>query len=85
MDAQRQKLLDSMMESITGAAIGIVVAILLLALGVHYLRSWYRGSDDPADNSDEILEQMRELHCEGDLSEEEFRSIKSQLKNRTET
>lgn len=85
MDAQRQKLLDSMMESMTGAAIGIVVAILLLALGIHYLRSWYRGSDGPADNSDEILEQMRELHCEGDLSEEEFRSIKSQLKSRTET
>lgn len=80
MDAKRQQLLDSMMESMTGAAIGIVVAILVLALGIHCLRSWYRGSDDPADNSDQILEQMRELHFEGDLSEEEFRSIKSQLK-----
>lgn len=81
MDAERQQLLESMIDSITKPAIGIVVAMMVLAWGIHCIRSWYRGSDDPADNSDQILEQMRELHCEGDLSEEEFRSIKSQLES----
>lgn len=62
--------------------IGLGVAIIVLAVFLHRLRSWYRGDADPADDPDQILEQMKELRRQGNLSEEEFRSIKSQFTGR---
>ena len=64
--------------------IGLVVAMIVLAVLVNRLRAWYRGDDGPADTGDKILEQMEELHRQGDLSEEEIRSIKSQFTGRKE-
>lgn len=81
---KQQQLVDSLVISLSLVGVGLGVALLFLAVGIHYLRSWYRGGDDPADSSNEILKQMRELRLEGDLSEEEFRSIKSQIIRRTE-
>ena len=81
MDPLRQEKLETLLQSTTTWGIGIVIAILLLAGGVYLLRAWYRDRDDTADHSDEILEQMRELRAEGDLSDEEFRSIKGRLTN----
>ncbi|TWT57535.1 hypothetical protein KOR42_08960 [Thalassoglobus neptunius] len=75
-----QEKLESLLQSSRIGMIGLVVAILILAGLIHWLRSWYRDRDDPAGGPNEILNQMRELHLEGDLSEEEFRSIKGQMK-----
>lgn len=83
MEPELQKKLQSSIESISLLGIGLVIALLLLALGVQLLRSRYRDRDDPADTSDEILDHMRDLHLEGDLSEEEFRSIKSRFDSQT--
>lgn len=83
MNFQRQQMLDSLKESMTSAAIGIGIALILLVIGVYCLRSWFRDRDDLADGADQILDQMRELHDGGDLSEEEFRSIKSRIEKRT--
>ena len=77
----QEDLAKRLVETSTPLWIGIIVAILVLAFVVHRVRAWYRDRDDTADHSDEILQQMRELHREGDLSEEEFRSIKGQLTN----
>ncbi len=85
MNPQQQEKLENLREWTSILGIGLVVALLLLAVGIQLLRSWYRDRDGPADLSDEILDQMRDLHLEGDLSKEEFRSIKSQLQGRTES
>lgn len=85
MDPQRQQLIESLTESMPLLGIGLVIALLLIAFGFHWIRSWYRDRDDPADLTDELLNQMRELHLEGDLSDEEFRSIQSQFSSRKET
>lgn len=85
MELERYEKLKSLVDSTSILGLGLIVAVIALAIGIHVLRSWYRDRDDPADSSDEILDQMRELHLEGDLSEEEFRSIKSRLRSRSET
>ena len=83
MDPHSLKKLQEFAESIALPWIGLAVALLLLAAFVHGIRSRYRDDDGLADEKAEILEQMRDLRREGDLSEEEFRSIKSQLTGRS--
>jgi hypothetical protein len=43
------------------------------------LRARFRGSEDPAVEGRQMLMQMGELHRQGGLSEEEYRSIRSRL------
>jgi len=54
-------------------------ALLMLIWLTLRLRSWFR--DDAADNDPalDLLADMKELHDEGGLTEEEFRSIKTRL------
>lgn len=61
------------------AWIGLCVALLFLAGVVYWLRSWWREDSGREADSNELLTQFRELHREGDLTDEEFRSIKSRL------
>ncbi len=69
---------DFLGESIF-AWIGLCVALLILAGVVYRLRSWWREDAGRAADSNELLTQFRELRREGDLTEEEFRSIRSRL------
>lgn len=71
-----QKLINSM--SIYW--IGLGIALLILIVIVYRLRAWYRDGDDLADGDDEIVRDMQDLKRRGVLSEEEFRSIKQNLK-----
>ncbi len=64
--------------------IGLVVALIILAFMVHRIRYWYRGSDDPTDERNEIIRQLKESASRGDLSDEEFRSIKSRISSNDE-
>lgn len=59
--------------------IGLGFALVILAVAVHRIRRWYREDTGPADSSDEILERMADLHRQGQLSDEEFRSINSRF------
>ncbi len=43
------------------------------------IRARFRDSEDPAEDNHRLLMQVGEMHREGGLSEEEFRSIKSKL------
>lgn len=43
------------------------------------LRAWFREDDGRADGNLEMLTQFRDLHRQGDLSEDEYRLIKSRL------
>ena len=60
----------------------VVVTVLLLAvLGwlVWRFRAWWREDANDAGTEHEILARYRELHLRGELSEEEYRSIKRQM------
>jgi uncharacterized membrane protein len=59
--------------------IGLIVAILVLAWIVVRVRAWYRDDEDHAENARRLLSEIQEMYDEGDLSEEEFRSIKGRL------
>jgi uncharacterized membrane protein len=61
---------------------GLVVAILVLAWLIVKIRSWLTGDDDPAEGDHELLVSIRELNREGDLTDDEYRSIKSRLVER---
>ena len=58
-----------------GALAGIIVLVWLIVR----MRLWFREDEGPAADVNEMLLQFRDLHRQGDLSDEEFRSIKSRL------
>jgi uncharacterized membrane protein len=64
------------------AGIGLVVALLVLAWLVYRLRAWYGDDADSTDGNHELLTHLRDLRREGEVSEEEFRSIKGRLTER---
>jgi len=79
MNLNQIKKLQDFLNSSVISWIGLAVAIFALAALVNVIRSWYRDDDDPADSTDEILDQMRELKRQGDLTDEEYRSIESRV------
>ncbi len=56
-----------------------VTAIGLLAFAIYLIRSWLRDNDGPAASAHELLADYREMHRRGELSDEEFRIIKSRM------
>ncbi len=56
-----------------------VASLAVLAWIISRIRARYRESDDPAEVTHEMLTQYREMHDRGELSQEEFRLIKSRL------
>lgn len=59
-----------------------VLALFLVAIGVWTfwkLRSWWREDANDAETEHEILARYREMNLRGELSDEEYRSIKSQM------
>jgi len=62
--------------------LGLGVALIAMAVVIHYLRAWYRDRDDRADTDDKLVGQIEELRRRGDLSDEEYRSIKGQVSAR---
>jgi len=83
MDPQDAEKISNALNSSILPWIGLVVAILILAGVVHWIRTRYWDGDGPADGSDLILHQMKNLNRQGDLTDEEYRSIKSQVTGQT--
>ena len=81
MDSAVNQLLNPT-NSISLYGIGLILALAGMAYAVLRIRAWYRDGDDPADTQREMLRQFRESTLRGDLSDEEFRSIKGQMNRR---
>ena len=60
----------------------LIVLIAVAAWSIFRIRAWYRDGEDPAASDNEMLSQLRDLHQQGDLSDEEYRSIKGRLVQR---
>ncbi len=56
-----------------------VLLLFLLAWLVWKLRAWWREDANDAETDHEILARYREMNLRGELSDEEYRSIKSQM------
>lgn len=65
-----------------GELLALFAAIFVGAMLIVWIRSRYRDREDPAADDHQMLAQVGELHREGDLSEEEYRSIKHRLVER---
>jgi hypothetical protein len=59
--------------------LALFVIVAVAAWLLFRIRARYRDHEDPAADHRQLLMQMGEMHREGGLSEEEFRSIKSRL------
>jgi len=66
----------------TLAALSLIVAISVAILLIHLIRTRYRDNNDPTADETQMLLHVRELRREGDLSEDEYRSIKGRLAKR---
>jgi len=58
---------------------GLVIALGVLVWLIFRIRAWFREGDDPTDDLNELLAHAREMERQGELTEEEFRSIKGRV------
>ena len=55
------------------------IGLVLLAMGVYIIRRFPRGEVDDNPITSDMMSTFRDLHAEGELSEEEYRKIKTKL------
>lgn len=73
--------MEKFAEPLTQAALLFAAMFVLTAIGITLVRRYRdREGDDMSETSD-TLSKFRELHAEGGLSDEEFRTIKTKLAN----
>jgi hypothetical protein len=76
---------DSLKEAISpavpgwGETLAIVAGIIGLLWLTLRVKAWFHDDDAHADRPVDLLTDMRELHREGGLSDEEFRLIRTRL------
>ena len=76
------KLLDRSVDQYVWGFFGLILAILVMVWLIMQIRAWLTEDDDPAASDHQLLASIRDLNREGDLTDDEYRSIKSQLVHR---
>ena len=66
-------------ESLSHAALLFAAIFVITAIGLAVVRRYRGGAADDRSFSSEMMSKFRELHAEGGLSDEEFRTIKTKL------
>lgn len=59
--------------------IGLIIALGVLVWLIFRIRAWFREGDDPTDDLNKLLAHAREMERQGELTAEEFRSIKGRV------
>ncbi|QDU40026.1 hypothetical protein Mal4_43800 [Maioricimonas rarisocia] len=59
--------------------IGLAIALAILVWLIFRIRAWFQEGDDPTADLNELLAHAREMERQGELSKEEFRSIKGRV------
>ena len=79
---QKRQFISRLLDGSLGEWMAFLAASLAI-LGTVWvfcrIKAWYCEDSDTAGSETEMLLQIRELRREGDLSDEEYRSIKSRL------
>ena len=60
----------------------LAVFAVLLAVGAYFVlwvRSWFRGDASGQSSASDMMTGFRELHARGEISDEEYRNIKTRL------
>jgi len=78
----KQRLIAELLDWVLLVSLGLVAVLVLAAWLIVKIRKRFRDNEDPAATDHRMLNQMKELHREGDLSVKEYRSIKSRLAER---
>ena len=72
-----------MVENLEGpwylAIILFAAVVALIAIGAYAVSKWRDATDDDTNSASELLTNFREMHSRGDLTDEEFRTIKARL------
>ena len=71
-------------QSVTHAVALFAVMLLVIATGVYVARMFRGRSDDNQPGALAELSNFQEMHGRGDLSDEEFRTIKTQLASKVQ-
>ena len=61
------------------AIILFTAVVALVAVGAYAVSKWRDAIDDDTNTASELLTNFREMHSRGDLTDEEFRTIKARL------
>jgi uncharacterized membrane protein len=61
------------------AVISVAILLVMLAVGYYLVRRFRDRIDDDRQTTSDLLTNFREMHHEGDISEAEFRTIKTVL------
>ena len=61
------------------AVLWIAILMVILAVGYYLVRSFRDRRDDDRQTASDLLTNFREMRHEGDISEKEFRTIKTVL------
>jgi uncharacterized membrane protein len=64
---------------IASAVLWVTVLLVMLAVGYYVVRRYRDRIDDDRQTASELLTNFREMRQEGDISEMEFRTIKTVL------
>jgi len=67
------------------AALWFASILVLLALGILFLRKWRGDAANDQQDPSELLTKFRELHLRGSLSDDEYRTIKTKLATQIDT
>lgn len=81
MAGKREQVLESLRHAVPSFWVMFawgIGAIVLIWLVVR-MRGWFRDESDPAAEQNDLLGELRELNQRGDLTDSEFRLIKSRM------
>jgi uncharacterized membrane protein len=60
----------------------VLVGVVLVAIGVFIIRRFPKGAEDDKLATSDMMDAFRDLHARGQLSDDEYRSIKTKLATR---
>lgn len=78
MQTSSTGLMELLQDKYAQVVIGLMVVSILVAIGV-YLVGRIRQADEEPHSTSDVLSSFRDLRDDGELTDEEFKSIKSKL------
>ncbi len=80
-----RSLVEFLSSSPAQAVIWVTVLVLLLLLAGYVVKKFRDGIDDDRESASELLTNFREMNREGDITDAEFRTIRTVLGERLRT